>query len=245
MKFSKVRIITVKDFMTFRHHRIIIYSLAAFEIFVAIGLPLVLRYAGSRTGGIPATMLTNLMNAFSFWFVIGAAILPLSIASYSLVGEKIQKSLEPLLAAPVTDDEILAGKSLAAFIPAMASTYVGAVIFMYLMDRVTYHTLSYYYFPNGNIAIILLILSPLSCILSIGVNTLVSSRISDVRSAQQLGALIIIPMALVYVLSEIGIFSLNSTNLLIMAGILLVADIVLLYFVRSLFQREKILTEWK
>ncbi len=36
------------------------------------------------------------MNAFSFWFVIGAAFLPVTIASYSLVGEKVQKSLEPL-----------------------------------------------------------------------------------------------------------------------------------------------------
>jgi ABC-2 type transport system permease protein len=64
-------------------------------------------------------------QSFSFWFVMGASLLPTGIASYSLVGEKVQKSLEPLLATPTTDEEILAGKAVAAFIPVIISNYIG------------------------------------------------------------------------------------------------------------------------
>ena len=67
-----------------------------------------------------------------------AAILPTAIASYSIVGEKVEKSLEPLLATPTTDGELLLGKSIAAFLPPLIATYIGALIFMVLIDIVTF-----------------------------------------------------------------------------------------------------------
>lgn len=67
-----------------------------------------------------------------------AAILPTAIDSYSMVGEKVEKSLEPLLATPTTDSELLLGKSIAVFLPPLIATYIGALIFMVLMDIVTF-----------------------------------------------------------------------------------------------------------
>ena len=92
-----------------------------------------------------------MVNAFSFLFITSAVTLPTAIASYSLVGEKVQKSLEPLLATPTTEGEILLGKSIAAFLPPIAAIYTGAVIFMTLIDSLTYSTLGYFYFPTWNI----------------------------------------------------------------------------------------------
>ena len=88
------------------------------------------------------------MNAFSFFFLIGAAMLPTVLASYSLVGEKIEKSLEPLLAAPITDSELLLGKSIAAFIPPVGAIYISSIVFMALADLVTHNTLGYSVFPK-------------------------------------------------------------------------------------------------
>ncbi len=132
-------------------------------------------------------MLQGLLNAFLFFFVIVTAILPSAISSYSIVDEKVEKSLEPLLAAPTTDGEILLGKSIAAFIPPIIATWVGIAIFMALIDNVTYAKIGYLYFPNRNIGVILLILAPLAAILSIELNVIVSSKVSEVRSATQLG----------------------------------------------------------
>jgi ABC-2 type transport system permease protein len=76
-------------------------------------------------------------NAFLFFFLIGTVFLSNSLASYSLVGEKVEKSLEPLLATPTSDDEILMGKTLAAFVPTIAATFLGATAFMALVDALS------------------------------------------------------------------------------------------------------------
>jgi ABC-2 type transport system permease protein len=86
---------------------------------------------------------------------------------------------------------------------------------------------------------------PLSCILSIEINVLISSRFNDLRSAQSFAMLMFLPFIGIYVLSEIGIFALTMNNLLILAGIVLVLDIVLFYVTKGTFQREEILTRWK
>jgi len=243
MRLSKAWTVASKDFKIFTKRKSILYSIIYFEGIVSIGMPILMRFIASKPAG--ATNLPTIMNAFSFLFVIGAALLPVGIASYSMVGEKVQKSLEPLLATPTTDEEILAGKSISAFLPAVGASYLGAVIFMVLADLFTYSTLKYLYYPNWDITIILFLLAPLACVLAVGYNILISSRANDVRAAQQLGALIILPLGIVYLLSELKVLDLTTTNLLIMAAVLLLVDGIIFYLVRATFQREEILTKWK
>jgi ABC-type Na+ efflux pump permease subunit len=245
MRLSKAWIIASKDFKIFKKKRYILNSIIGFVLIVSIGLPFIIELVIVKAKNPPALILPSLINAFSFLFVIGATFVPISVASYSLVGEKVQKSLEPLLAAPVTDAEILVGKGIAAFIPSIASTYIGAIIFMFLVDLFTFGKLTYLYFPNWNIVVILFLLAPLSCILSIGFNVLISSRSNDIRAAQQLGLLIILPFGVVYFLSELNFISLTITNLLIMSAVLLIIDIIIFFIVKATFQREEILTKWK
>lgn len=244
MRWKKAWIVASKDFKTFKRRKNIIYSLVGFEIFVSIVLPMILNFASAKAPNA-SEVLPALINSFSFFFVIGSCILPLGIAAYSLIGEKVQKSLEPLLATPSTDGEILLGKGIAAFLPAILANFIGAIIFMVLIDVYTYSKLQYLFYPNWNIAIILFLLAPLACILSIGFNVLISSKSNDVRSAQQLGGLIVLPLAAVYFLSEINVFRLNIANLLIMSGILLIVDLFIFYLAKATFQREEILTRWK
>ncbi len=245
MKISKSWIVASKDLKIFRKKKGVVYGVVLLPLVVGIGLPLVIRLAGSRSGGIPAATLLPLLDALSFFFIIVAAILPTAIASYSLVGEKVEKSLEPLLATPTTDGELLLGKSIAAFLPPITAIYAGAVVFMVLMDQVTRNTLGYLYFPNWTVGIILLLVVPLSAILCVLANVIISSRINDVRSAQQLGTLIVLPFSGVYVGAEIGIVTLDTSNLLIISAVLLAIDIALLYIARLTFRREEILTKWK
>jgi ABC-2 type transport system permease protein len=243
MRLSKAWTVASKDFKIFTKRKSILYSILYFEVIVSIGLPFITRFIASRTSG--AAVLPPFIDAFSFLYVIGAALAPVGIASYSLIGEKVQKSLEPLLATPTTDEEILAGKSIAAFLPAIGANFIGALIFMVLMDLFTNSTLKYLYFPNWNFAIILFLLAPLACILGVGYNILVSSRVNDVRTAQQLGTLILVPFGAVYFLSEFKVLTLTTNNMLIMGAVLMVVDVIVFYLVKATFQREKILTNWK
>jgi len=248
MRLSKSWIIASKDFKVFFKKKNIIYSIIIVPIIVSILFPAVIETVGQRNskGGIPAPVLTTLLPAFTFFFLILAGIIPTTIASYSIVGEKVEKSLEPLLATPTTDGEILLGKGISAFLPPMAAIMGGATIFMALMDLATYGTLGYNFFPNWNTGIILFLMVPLATIMSVEWNIIVSSRVSDVRVAQQIGILLILPFGGIYVAGEIGLIQLGDTsNLLIIAGILLLFDVLLLYVSKAIFRREEILTKWR
>ena len=248
MRLSKSRIIASKDFKTFRKKKNIIYSILVVPLVVSFVFPIVIEFAGKRNGasGFPAPELTVLLPAFTFFYLILAGMIPSTIASYSLVGEKVEKSLEPLLATPTTDSEILLGKGIAAFLPPIGAILGGATIFMVLMDLVTHGTLGYYFFPNWNAAILIFLMVPLAVIMSVEWNVIVSSRVSDIRVAQQLGILLMLPFAGIYVGGELGLIDLgNTSNLLIIAGIILVVDLLLLYVAKATFRREEILTKWK
>ena len=78
-------------------------------------------------------------------------------------------------------------------------------------------------------------------------NVIISARANDVRAANQLGGLIVLPFAAIYVAGEIGAAGqlLNTGNLLIISALLLVVDMILFQVSRSTFSREEILTKWK
>jgi len=246
MRISKSWIIALKDFKVFRRKKYIIYSIVVIPLMVSILFPVVIEYAVIKSGGVPAAELATLLPAFTFFYIILAGVIPTTIASYSLVGEKVEKSLEPLLATPTTDGEILFGKGIAAFIPAMGAILAGGTILMILMDRVTYGALGYDFFPNWNAAIVLFLTVPLAVILSVEWNVIVSSRVSDIRVAQQVGLLLVLPFGGIYVGGELDIVALSSAStLLTIAGIIAVIDLILLYVAKATFRREEILTRWK
>lgn len=238
--------ITRKDLGTFRKKKSIFYSTILLPLILSVGLPAVIWAIQNKSANIPDATLINLSDAFSFVFIIfTASVIPAAIASYSIVGEKVEKSLEPLLATPATDGEILLGKSLAAFIPSFLATLMGVTVFMVLIDSLISGQLGYLYYPNLTGAIILLVIAPLIIMFSVGLNVLVSSKVNDVRTAYQVGALGSLPFGIIYVASEIGLIQLNTTNLVILFAILLVVDAALLYLGKATFRREEILTKWK
>ena len=247
MRLSKSWIIASKDFAIFLKKRNILYSILIVPLLVSVLFPAVVAFAGRNGGrGIPAAQLPVLLPAFAFFYLILAGFIPTSIASYSIVGEKVEKCLEPLLATPTTDGEILLGKGISAFLPPIVVILGGSAVFMVLMDLVTRGTLGYAFFPNWNAGIVLFLMVPLAAIMSVEWNVIISSRVSDVRVAMQLGALVVLPLGGIYVGGELNLIPLGDTsNLLIIGAILLVVDLLLLYVARATFRREEILTKWK
>jgi ABC-type Na+ efflux pump permease subunit len=244
MRLSKAWLVASRDFKIFRHQKNILYSIIVFPIIISVLFPLIIEFAGQRSVGLFAA-LPNLLDSFSFFFVIGAAYIPLGVASYSIVGEKVEKSLEPLLATPLTDGEILLGKAISALLPTLAAMYAGATVFMVGMDAVTVGKLGYNYFPNWTFGVLLLVLVPAAAVMSVLYSVIVSSRVNDVRAANSYGIFILLPLLAIYLASEIKVISLDINGLLIIAGILYAIDIALYFVGTAAFQREEILTKWK
>lgn len=245
MNLADIRTIAAKDLWIAMHRRATAVTLMAFPLLVAFGMNAVLRYGGARHGGIPVSTLPGLMDSFLFFFVIGAATLPTAIAAYSLVGEKMERSLEPLLATPASDTDILLAKSLAALLPPIAATWIGAALYMILADLQTRGRLGLTYFPNGSALLVVLLVIPLAAALAVMINVLVSTRTVDVRTAQQIGALPALPFAAIYVSSEVGAFTLTTGSTLVVCGALVLAVVGMFLAARAVFGREEILTRWR
>jgi len=244
MDLENIWTVATKDFNILRVKKNILYTLVAFPLGMAIGLPAVI-WLIEMMNAISFETLFPIFNAFNFFFIIIASGLPTGMASYSIVGEKVEKSLEPLLATPATDGEILIGKSFAAFLTSITATYFGATIYMVLIDVITNQQLGYLFYPNWTAGVLLLLAAPLACLFSVEMNVIVSARVNDVRAANQFGGLLLIPFTALYVLGEINIVPLTANNLLIISAILLFIDAILFFVSRSTFRREEILTKWK
>ena len=245
MRFSQAWLIARHDMGIFRHRWGVMGPLIGLPLGVAIGFPLLVNYIVATNGGSGLnSYLPQLINAFSFWFVIGAASLPTAIAAYAIVGEKVEKSLEPLLSTPTTDGEILLGKTLAAFVPTILAIWAGSALFQVLIDAATRGALGYLFYPNWEMFVILFVLTPLVCLYAIEFSVLVSSRVTDARSAQQYASITFVPLIFLYVAGEIG-FSLDTTHLLYISGIFAVLVLALFQVSRRIFHRDEILTRWK
>ena len=247
MRLSKDWVVASKDLGIFRRKRSFVYSLVIVPIMVSILFPTVLLVAG-RNGGKTMTpaALGALLPSFAFFWLILAGVIPTTLAAYSIVGEKVEKCLEPLLATPTTDGEILLGKGVAAFLPPIVAILGGASLFMALVDLVTQDTLGYLYFPNWNEGIVLFVMVPIAAMMSVEWNIIISSRVSDVRIAQQVGALLVLPLGLIYLAGEVRLVDLgDTTNLLIISGIMAAVAVLFLPIARATFRREQILTKWR
>ncbi|HEV2389148.1 MAG TPA: ABC transporter permease subunit, partial [Nitrososphaerales archaeon] len=176
--------IALKEMKVLRRKKSVIYYIVALPLILSILFSLVVKNSITQPSGVVSDYQLGL-DSLTYFFVVFAAILPASIAAYSIVGEKVEKSLEPLLSTPTTDGEILLGKSIAAFVPPMLAIWGGATIFMVAADYLTRGPLSYYYFPNWTAGVMLFLLAPLGAVFSIELAVLVSSRVSDVRGANQ------------------------------------------------------------
>ncbi len=245
MRLWKSSLLAKKDMSVLRRKKTLIAGLIALPLIIGIGLPSLVEYLLIRKSHQVANP-ANLLGAFGFFFVIFSVFLPLYISSYSLVGEKVEKSIEPLLSTPTTDEEILVGKYIGAFIPAILPIYPGTFVFMTLSDLFTRAKFGYLFFPNLSFAIIQIIAIPLACIYAISFSVFISGKVNSVQGAYNMGALSVAPFIILYVLGEIGIISLNNdTNVLIISAILLIMATFMFLVSKATFHREEVLTNWK
>lgn len=188
---------------------------------------------------------STLASNFLVLFLMMPLMVPVTIAAYSIVGEKITRSLEPLLATPITTTKLLLAKGLAAAVPGVVTAWISYALFLIGARFLAVSDKVFNIFVNPMWLVAMLVLAPLLTIMAVNVGIIVSSRTSDPRAAEQLGSLIILPLMILFIGPMAGFIQLNSITFLIAALIALAADVVLVYLGVKLFQRETILTRWK
>ena len=186
-----------------------------------------------------------MMNEFMLLFMMVPLIIPINIAAYSIVGEKTTRSLEPLLATPISTVELLLGKGLAATIPAVLATWLCFGLFLLFapLAGATPAVMSYILSPIWLIGV--LAIGPLFAVASVIVALIVSSRVADPRVAEQISAVVIMPVLVILFAQIAGIVILDVQAMILGVLVMIAIDIGLIALAAQLFQREVILTRWK
>jgi ABC-2 type transport system permease protein len=246
---NKVGLVLRKELREIFQTRALIYGLCVLPL-VLLFLSGFVLYKTSQAyvaagSGSPADFqsLIEVGNLFRLYVLAQPLLIPAMIAAYSIVGEKDNRTLEPVLATPIETWQLLLAKSLSAIIPAVLATWLSGGIYALELVLLT---------PAGVLAkvvssgwlVLLFVTAPVLTLTPVALTVMFSSRFNDPRAASQAASLLYVAVLLFF--STVGkSLVISSAFSLLSAAILAVVGIALLRVATAVFQREAILTRWK
>lgn len=260
----RVWVILQKEWLELRQDRLILLGTFG-PAFILTFLPLVGMFAVTRAPDGPPQDNNTLAAAnpillgmsqrefgqallgqqLSVLFFLLPLIIPSVIAAYSIVGEKAGRTLEPLLATPLSTWQLLLGKSLAALLPSVAVTWFLGGVFVVGVRALALTPQVVEAIVSTGWVLVFLLCTPLLALVTIALMVAVSSRVNDPRTAQQISGVLVLPV----VTFTVG----QVTGRLVLSPFLAVATTIVLALLAALtlavatrlFRREVILTRWR
>jgi ABC-2 type transport system permease protein len=191
-----------------------------------------------------AMVQTFVFHQFSLLLLLVPIVSAMSLATHAVIGEKQARSLEPLLATPISTLELLTAKVATPFLFAMALSWSAALL--YITGAVVFAEPGVWQAVLGTRFVLMFgLLGPLVALSSLLLSVIVSSRANDTRSAQQITRLQIQPVTAVFLAQQMGLIIVGTAALLLGAAGCLILNGILLWIGVQVFQREAILTRWK
>jgi ABC-2 type transport system permease protein len=252
-----------KDFLDLRKNRGLLASLLVLPaVLVAVPIGVVSAYArnpkdpglravaeyyqpGFPFDADPVRFLIDKTLADWFGlFLLMPVFVPILISSQSVAGEKERRTLEPLLATPITGLELLLGKSLASLVPAGAITWLAFAAFCVGVDVAAWPLVNGPLLPNGMWLFGMLVIAPLFAFFGNGIAVLISARVSEARMAQQLSGLVVLPLVGLVAGQVAGYLRAGTTYYAVQGVIVFVLDVLLLAVSVRLFDRERMVSRW-
>ncbi len=234
------RAVVRKEFREYRRNKMIVITMGVLPL-VFVVLPLV-----------PAIVLPADATTEAVVGVTGQAMLlllavplmvPTTVAAYAVIGEREQGTLEPVLTTPLTARELLLGKCLAATVPAVLLTW--ALFGIYAVGvRLGAGPAVVARVWTAEFLASQLLLAPVLAVFAIAVGMAVSVRSTDIRVAQQLAGLAMLPamggvaaVAFGLVAPSVGLFAAAAAGLAVL-------DAGLWRVTVRLFDTERLLTRY-
>jgi ABC-type transport system involved in multi-copper enzyme maturation permease subunit len=231
---TRVRALYRKELRDYRRSRFIVATMAVIPLGLVI-FPLILVIAlpasdANALGGDPLVILLGI-----------PAMVPSVVATYAVVGEREQGTLEPVLTTPIRREELLLAKALAALVPTLAVAYAMFAFFVAAIKLFAHPAVASAVLQGPNL-LAQVVFTPLIATWSIWVGIAISTRSSDVRVAQQLGGIAGLPVILVVYLMTFNVIHATLGLTLGIAAALLVLDGLGWRIVAARFDRERLIT---
>ncbi len=235
MSTRRVRAIFRKELREYRRKRSIVTGMAILPLIFLIQ-PLIVVFS------LPASASSQLAHEHLLLYMLAIpALVPATLAAYSVVGERQQGTLEPVLATPIRGEEFLLGKALASVVPSVASAYAVYAFFLacvalFARPDVTSALL------RGPDILAQLLFTPLLAAWSTWLGIAISARSSDIRVAQQLSMLANLPSVVVTSLIAFSVIHPSLIFALGGAAVLLLLDRFGWRITSAMFDRERLVT---
>ena len=240
MSFSWTRVgaILRKELRDYRRNRVVIGTMAAVPVLFTI-LPMVQLITAQVTGNTAHLDLRVGLSLLYMLFI--PVMMPSVVSAYSVVGEREQGTLEPVLITPIRGEEFLIGKALAAFIPTLVIAYAVFGIFLGAAALFAHPAIVSAIYAGPHV-LVQLLFTPLLAGWAIWVGIGVSARSTDVRAAQQLSVLGSVPPLAVLALISLNVITVTAPLAIVLAAALLVVDLLAWRVVAAMFDPERLLT---
>jgi ABC-type Na+ efflux pump permease subunit len=239
---ARVAAVVRKELLDYRRKRAIVVSMLIFPILFLVE-PVIVIFVAPPSGS-PASLDKAVILPLIYMLLL-AVVTPSTLAAYSIVGERDQGTLEPLLTTPIRQQELVLGKAAAVMIPSVALAYFVYALFLICVALFAHRDISSAVFHDGPTLLALFLFAPLVAGWAVVVGLGVSVRASEVRVAQQLGMLASFPMIGVIVLLITGVIHPTFSSAIEFGVGLLLVDLVALRLVSRMFDRERLVTGTK
>jgi ABC-2 type transport system permease protein len=232
---TRVRAMVRKELREYRRTRSIVVAMAIIPL-VFMVQPLVSVFAVSSAAA------HDLADKHELLYMLGIpAIVPALLAAYSVVGERQQGTLEPVLTTPIRREELLMAKALAVLGPSVVISYLVYAVFLLTVVLFAHAGVADALIRGSDVAA-QVIFTPLIATCSIWIATAISARSSDIRVAQQLSTLASLPSVVVTSLIATNVIH-ASLRLAVAFGIgLLIVARIGWRVSAAMFDRERLLT---
>jgi ABC-type Na+ efflux pump permease subunit len=205
---------------------------------MAAGLPGLAGYDGAEM--MVVYLLVYMMAAL---YLLLPTIVAIGFAADSFAGEKERKTLEALLYTPTTDGELLLGKLLSAWLPALAIAWGGFVIYIVTANLAAWPVMGRLFFPTTTWVVLAVWVAPAVAGLGVGAMVLISSRARTYQEAYQLGGMVAILIVGLLVLQISGVMVFSTWLVALLGLVFWVIDAALVWFGRRTFRRSKLATQ--
>ncbi len=241
MSFSWTRVgaILHKELRDYRRNRFVVVFTMSILPLIFIVVPMIQLF--SIPDSLAGSQLNTRIGISLLYMLLIPAIVPSALSAYSVVGEREQGTLEPILTTPIRHEEFLVGKALAALLPTLGVAYTIFGIFLAAAALFAHHAVVSAIF-GGSHVLIQLLFTPLIASWAIWVGIAISSRTADIRAAQQLSVFASLPPLAIVALLSLKVITPSTGLALGLAAALLAIDALAWRAVAAIFDRERLVT---
>lgn len=230
----RVRAIVGKELRDFRRNRSLTVGMAIIPALFCVQ-PLVAVFTLD-----PAAASTLEHEHVLLYMLAIPALVPSFVAAYSVVGERQQGTLEPVLTTPIRREELLLGKALGALLPSLVVAYAVYGLFLACVELLADPAVVSALIRLPDL-LAQLVFTPLLAGWSIWVATLISTRSNDIRVAQQFAILASLPSIAVTTLVGFNVVPVSLVTGLVAGVALVLLNWIGWRLVSATFDRERLI----